>query len=939
MKNKLLFGSLLLVAFIFVLYLFFPSGISRTSEEIPDSLQTELLFANEVYPLLKAKCFACHGDDPSEIEGGFDIRTLESLMKGGESGLAALVPGHPDKSAIYEAITWENPDLEMPPKENDRLTDTEVNLVKKWILGGALWPDEAQRMALMENHEWKHSGGIKVATSGALSAEWANRRYKEEDLWAFKPLKKVEVPVAFLREKEVNPIDAFIIRKLDSLNIEKTQKADQLTLIRRAAFDLTGLPPTPAEIDLFLNDKSQKAYENLIERLLDSPRYGERWGRHWLDVVRYADSDGYSNDFERPNAWRYRDYVIRSFNEDKPYHQFIKEQIAGDELNPDDPEMLVAVSYLRMGPWEHTGMSVAAETRQLFLDDITNSVGETFFSIPMQCARCHDHKFDPIPTKDYYRLQANFATVQFASMDASYLSFENIKKFEEGKRRYKKLLNEAEQEIDALNEKEEQLAREWMESRGLKYIGKWERAKLPEGKRPPRFYGLSFQELGYKKVLQKRIQRYKWELTRYEAYAHSVYNGPETKPYHSGRLVKKPENLSKENPKPTFILTGGSVYSPDEKVSPGTISAIQSFLDKAEAIFTDSIPEAMDGRRIALANWIAHPKNPLSTRSIVNRVWQNHFGRGIAENANNFGVMGKKPTHPELLDWLTNEFIQNGWSIKKLHKIIMSSEAYQRASNHEAMDDVKEVDPNNNYLAYFTPRRMTAEEMRDAILMVSGELNLEMGGLPVNPEINEEVAMQPRHIMGTIAPAYQPSPTPEQRNRRSVYTYHYRGLPNPMLEVFNAPNSDLSCERRTESTVTPQVFTLFNSQNSFDRSLAMAVRLEAENPSLEAQIKKGIQLAWNREAKLAEIEKGKAYIEKMVAYHQKHPPESRTYPTKVKRHMFEEMTGEAFEFEEKLEVYENYVPDVKPWDVTPETRALGDFCHVLLNSNEFVYIY
>ncbi len=418
-------------------------GLACQDQNQLSEADAELLFAHEVYPLLQEKCFACHGDKPSEIKGDFNLRTLEGALAGGESGHPALTPGNAQKSLIYEAITWENSEFEMPPKENDRLTELQITLVQQWIDAGAPWPEDERRTFLMENTEWNYSDGIKVATSQALSATWQNRRYQPEDLWAFRPVQDYAVPGDYLTESG-HAIDAFVQRKLVENDLWPAPLADRPTLIRRVTFDLTGLPPTPEEVQAFVDDPAPDAYEKLIDRLLASPHYGERWGRHWLDVVRYADTDGYSNDFERPNAWRYRDYVIRSFNQDKPYNQFVMEQVAGDEIDPTDPELLVAVGYLRMGPWEHTAMSVAAETRQLFLDDATNSVGETFLAIPLRCASCHDHKFDPIPTRDYYRIQASFAPVQFADRPARYLSDENRNGFETGQARLQRLVQEAE---------------------------------------------------------------------------------------------------------------------------------------------------------------------------------------------------------------------------------------------------------------------------------------------------------------------------------------------------------------------------------------------------------------------------------------------------------------------------------------------------------------
>ena len=913
-----------------------------------DEAHAEQLFVYEVFPILQEKCFACHGDDPKEIEGDFDIRSLAGMLQGGESGQPALVPGEPDKSPIYMATTWQDSDLEMPPKENDRLSETQIGLVRTWIEQGALWPDDERQSVIRATTEWTYSDGVPVKTSGALSTTWANRRYQPEDLWAFYPVQSYEVPRAELPQAELpqgssdaretlHPIDAFIRRQLNDNELQPAEPADRRTLIRRATFDLTGLPPTEAETQAFLDDRSPEAFAKVVDRLLASPHYGEQWGRHWLDVVRYADTDGFSNDYERPNAWRYRDYVIRSFNQDKPYNQFVREQIAGDELAPDDPEMRVATGFLRMGPWEHTGMSVAAETRQFFLDDVTNSVGETFLSIPLRCASCHDHKFDPIPTKDYYRMQAVFAPVQFAQREAEYLPLENQQGFAEGRQRLQRLLKQAEKEADVLQKKEEQAARRWMEERGMRYLIRRERIELPEDQRPPRFYGLTNQDLGYRKVLNKRAQTLRRKLDRYEPRAFSVYNGPVVEDIHSDRPMRVPDSLGTDPP-PTFILAGGSVYAPDEEVTPGVLSAIRS-LTKEEAPTSDSVPTTMDGRRSALARWLTDANNPITTRSIVNRIWQYHFGQGLAGNANNFGVMGKKPSHPELLDWLTTYFLDQDWSIKALHRLMMSSQTYQQASHHPALAEIDEKDPDNTLLAYFPSRRLAAEELRDAMLMTSGELNSTLGGLPAKPEINREVALQPRHIMGSIAPAHQPSRTPAERHRRTIYTYRYRGMPNPMLEVFNRPSADISCERRTPSTVTPQVFTLFNGQDSHDRALAMAQRIEQEASDKEQQVRRAIALAWNREATPKELQQSLQYLDTMHVYHQQNQPEKQSYPTHIERTMFEEMTGEEFTYTEHLDRYEHYVSDTKPWEVDPDTRALANLCLVLFNANEFAYVY
>ncbi len=922
--------------------------LSALSCQQPESQHTstadaEALFAFEVYPLLEAKCFACHGEDAEKLEGDLDMRSLEAMLQGGASGQPALVIGSPSESNIYLAATRRDPDFAMPPKENDQLSKVQLRQLSNWIKNGAPWPDEARRQEIIANTPWDFQGKTPVKTSGGLSNSWSNRRYAPEEIWAFYPVTEQEVPWKFVESREhANPIDAFVNQKLRENDLKPGPKAERKDLIRRAYYDLIGLPPTESEIKAFVEDPSEDAFQTVVDQLLASPHYGEQWGRHWLDIVRYADSDGQANDYARPNAWRYRDYVIRSFNEDKPYDQFVIEQIAGDEWAPDDVEMLIATGFLRMGPWEHTSMSIAAETRQFFLDDVTNSVGEVFLSQPLRCARCHDHKFDPIPTRDFYQVQAVFANTQFAERRAPYLTSENQSISDTEKEIITQFIANAQSKKNIILEKEEKAAKEWMTTRGLKYLPKRQRRKLPENLQPPRYHGLTYQELGYKKALDKHMQRKRRELEGFDTLAFSVYNGPLKVP-HSGRPIRMPENLEGDQAA-TFILGGGSVYAPTERVQPGVLSALPALQPptvegQSRKSLDVDIPETMDLRRLAFAKWVAHPDNPLTTRSIVNRVWQHHFGKGIAENANNFGVTGKKPSHPELLDWLAHRFVQEKWSIKALHRLIMNSQAYQRATSHHNLEKVKTVDPDNTLLAVFSPRRLTAEEMRDAMLYVTGELNMEVGGRPVRPEIHQEVALQPRQIMGSVAPAYQPSPTRKDRNRRTIYALRQRGIINPMLEVFNQPSPDLSCEKRSSSSVTPQVFMLLNDRSIRDRAIALAANLEKPVAAGDDQVRQVFQAILNRDAANEELAESKAYLKKMLAYHREHEPPVEPYPLKVKREMFEEMTGETFEFEEELTVYQDYEADVKSWEVDAETRALADLALVLFNSNEFLYVY
>ncbi|RMG36432.1 MAG: DUF1549 domain-containing protein, partial [Planctomycetota bacterium] len=780
-------------------------------------------------------------------------------------------------------------------------------------------------------------------TSGGLDPSWDRRLYRPEDLWAYRPLQEPRVPVEFLPDDPLaGPVDAFIGRRLHDRGLTAAPRADRRTLIRRATFDLWGLPPSPEDVEAFVRDPRDDAtaFAAVVDRLLAGPHYGEQWGRHWLDVVRYADTAGLANDYERPNAWRYRDYVIRAFNRDKPYDRFIREQIAGDELYPGDVEALIATGFLRMGPWEQTSMSVFRVTRQQFLHDVTNIVGEVFLSHALQCARCHDHKFDPIPTRDHYRIQAVFATTQFAERPAPFLPEENTTGFEQGRRYLRHRIRRYQQILRAIDRKREEAARRWYAERGLEYAPRDELLKrgVPEDRIAPRHVGLTAQDLGLERIARKYLVRHRWELDRYEPLAYAVYSGATPKLTSvSGRLTVPSDPLRGEIEQ-TSILSLGNPFSPIEPVTPGVLSCLPGSNDRIQPNDWNTIPEAPRGRRAAFARWLADQRNVLVVRSIVNRVWLWHFGRGIVDSPNNFGTNGKKPTHPELLDWLAVDFVRHGWSIKHLHRRIMLSAAYCRASTHPDMQQVLRRDPEGSLYAFFRPRRLTAEELRDAMLCVSGELNREMGGVPVRPDINREVARQPRQIMGTYAPAYQPSPSPAQRHRRSVYAAVIRGLRDPFMEVFNQPNPDLSCERRETSTVTTQVFALFNSEQSYDRAIAFAERVLAESRSDSDAIDRVWRAALQREPSAEERRDALRHWAEAQRRHERMRFVPQPIPTRIVRQAIDENTGETFEFVEELEQMADYVPDRKPWQVDPRTRALADVCLVLMNANEFVYV-
>ncbi|MDB4614352.1 PSD1 and planctomycete cytochrome C domain-containing protein [bacterium] len=904
------------------------------STAIAQDVDADRLFTLRVLPVLKEKCLGCHGEKANDLKGDFDIRSRDSLLTGGESEEPSVVPGKPEDSTLYQAVMWDG--LEMPPKENDRLTKKQTEYVHAWIKAGAPWPDDATQDKIRKA-EWsvkENEDGRIVDTSGGLADEWTYRRYKPADIWAFQPVIKPALPAG----DAANPIDAFINDKLANAKLQPGPEADPRTLIRRASYDLTGLPPTPADIKEFetaWKDDPTLAWDELLTKLIDSDHYGERWGQHWLDVVRYADTAGYSNDYERSNAWRYRDYVIRSFNKDKPYNDFIVEQIAGDELRPKDPEALVATGFLRMGPFG-TAMIPQEEIRQIYRDDLVHNVGQSFLSMPMRCCKCHDHKFDPIPTRDYYRMYAAFSATQPAEIEVPFLPEENRNGFEEKKKLTSALLKYATGKRDAIHKKMEDAAKAWYAEHNLPYKNDNKRKGDPEDMKPPRHVGLSPTEQGQKKVREQDCWIWNRRLERYRPLAQGVYNGKDK--YLNARKMRPDKPDAKWQPA-SFILTGGALEAKGEKVVPGVLSGT-GLATKPNTEEPYILPEGINGRRLALAKWIASDSNPLTARSYVNRIWHYHFGVGIVDTPNNFGAKGGKPSHLELLDWLTADFIANGWKTKRLHRLIMTSDTYRRSGQHPDQQSLDAADPNNRLLARFSPRRLTAEELRDTMLAVSGDLNREVGGLPIMPEINMEVALQPRMIQFSIAPAHQPSRTPAERNRRTIYAYRVRGQADPMLEILNLPNPNESCETRNSAAVSPQAFTLMNSDAMTDRSIGFALQVLRERKgNSKQQIRRAVQRAFGRNATSDETRSLTKYLEEMKAYHAKNSPKPVEYPKYVTRSLVEEFTGNPFTFEEWLNVYEDYVPDAKPWTVSAEARALADVCLLLMNSNEFVYVY
>ena len=883
---------------------------STTASDRPD-VESEHLFVRRIGPLLREKCLGCHGSDPDEIEGSLDVRSLAELLKGGDSEEPSVVAGEPDESPLYLAATRQSDDWSaMPPKEAEQLSAEELSWLRDWIASGAAWPDAA-RMKLIQQ---EYDEGEQVLTSRALSDDWQNRRYEPDKLWAYRPLRVEKVPAG------EHPVDWFIDQKLAEANLQSAPPAEADKLARRISFGLTGLPPQPRDSKEFSAAYAQNpdtAVRDFAGRLMKSPHYGEHFGLHWLDVARYADSAGFANDYCRPNAWRYRDYVVRSFNNDKPYNDFVREQIAGDEIDADDTEHLIATGFLRMGPWEQTGMSVFRETRQQWLDDVTDSVGQTFLGHAMQCAKCHDHKFDPVPTRDYYSMMAVFSTTQFSERDAPFLADENKTGFAESN-------SWVTAKIESYSSQRKLLSQRVAKAR-TKETGD---AKVGDN-------GLDPGDEASLARMGKNIKRHQWELDRTRPIALSVYTGATVKRVNVDKRIPMPDNTWPQGKMdPDTILTGGNAYSAGDPVSPAALSAAESLGGFKSAAF----PDGKGKRRLALAEWIVNPKNPLTSRVIVNRVWSWHFGKGLASNPNNLGGTGGAPTHPRLLDYLADWFMQHQWSIKQLNELIVSSQAYRRSTQHPSPDEETGRDPGRELYASFLPRRLTAEELRDAMLVSSGELNRQIGGIPARPDMNLEVAFQPRQIMGGTASVYEPDPLPKQRNRRTLYAEKIRGLRDPFLESFNQPGPDKSCELRETSTVTPQALTLFNSAEVLDRAYGMAVRLMKKKRDDESTVNRAFELALGRSASASERATCVEHWHNVAKEELTKTYAEKSYPDNIKRTVMAEKTGELYSFTEHMPAYTQYQPDTQPAALGARTRGLAHICMVLFNFNEFAYL-
>jgi hypothetical protein len=740
--------------------------------------------------------------------------------------------------------------------------------------------------------------GLGLTATALFTAETTEFTAAQRSWWAFQPIAKSPVPAVKNKAWVKTPIDAFVLAKLEEQNLQPNSPADKLTLLRRATIDMTGLPPTQDEIQQFMADNSANAWEKVVDRLLASPAYGERWGRHWLDVVRYADSNGFKADETRPNIWRYRDYVIDAFNSDKPYDRFVKEQVAGDELYPGDPDALIAMGFNRN--WiDETNAAALYTRRQETLDDMTTVTGETFLGMTFGCARCHNHKFDPILQKDYYRLQAFFANTSFGDGPLPLKDPAARKKYDEQKAAWEEKTKDIRAEMQKILEP---LRTAKAVSGSHTFEQEVQTAILMDpSKRDPLQAMMwhtaeprvAFDEEPDARTLRtlkgddaKRYTELKTQLAAFD----------------SIRPAKLPEgqymiDIGPVAP-PIHILKGGNWDNKGDEVQPGFLS----ILDPTDAKITP-LPNST-GRRSALAAWLTDPKNPLVARVMVNRIWHYNFGRGIAATPGDFGRMGSRPTHPELLDYLSASFVENGWSVKKLQKMILLSNVYQQSSDVQAK--AMEADPDNKLMWRWGRHRMEAEAIRDSMLSTSGLLNTKMGGPGVFPPVPKGTLSD---LSATAAAGgWKSEKDPAQNNRKSVYIFVRRNLRYPMLQEFDSANTFESCDFR-KNTVTPsQSLDLLNNDliQQWAQSFAGRV-LNDSGLTPEAQVDRAFKLAYGRAATQEEQKIAADFLAKQTAI-----SSNKTNPT---------------------------LPANLPAGVDKaRAAAFVDLSQMLLDSNEFLYI-
>jgi hypothetical protein len=741
-------------------------GCARAQVRADDAAAGVDFFEARIRPVLIEKCYSCHSAKAPKLKGGLRLDDRGAMRKGGDSG-PAVVPGQPEESLLLRAIAHAEDCSPMPPKE--KLPAAVVADFRRWVTMGA--PDPRGE-----------GPGQGPAAASSSQSQKTGRTW-----WSLRPITNPTVPRLSAEESAWarTPIDAFIVARLREKGLEPAPEADRRTLIRRLSFDLLGLPPTPEEVAAFLADRAPDAYERLVDRLLASPHRGERLARPWMDLVHFAETHGHDQDRIRPSAWPFRDYLIEAFNADKPFARFVEEQVAADVLFPGEPRLVVALGMIAAGPWDESSLRDIRDDsidRQIGhyvdRDDMVSTVMSSFVSMTVHCARCHDHKFDPISQQDYYGLQAVFAGVERA--ERSYDPDPQIS-----------LRRQALHVAQKLRP-------------GDVLLGELELATLP----PPRLV--------------------------YAAASEFVPDGRH-----------KPPGA----PRPVHVLKRGDIHNPSTLAVPGSLTC----LEELPGQFRPSRSGDEGARRAALARWLADPRNPLTYRSIVNRLWQIHLGRGIVDSPNDFGRMGALPSHPELLDWLAARFLAEGGSIRRLERLIVTSAVYRQSTTHDRR--AAEVDADNRLLWRMNRRRLDAESVHDAMLETAGQLDRTMGG----PSVRQFGLRPGPHVTPVIDYTAYDWSQPGS-GRRSVYRFLFRTLPDPMMDSLDEADASQLTAARNESITPLQALALLNNPFVVHQSECLAARLQREARGTEEQIARAFELLFGRAPAADELAELGGYV-------------------------------------------------------------------------------
>ncbi len=959
------------------------------------SAEDVAFFEKDVLLILKANCFKCHGGEP-KTQADFRLTSRAGILKGGELG-AVINDAKPDESLLLQAVNYG--DLKMPP--NGKLSADKIAVLTKWVKLGLPWSST-------EDY------GVAPEKKHAASSDAGN-------YWAYQPIKRSPVPTVKASQWVKSPIDAFVLEKLEAKGLQPSKPAERIALLRRAFYDLTGLPPSIADVDAFMKDNSPQAFEKVIDRLLESSQYGEKWGRHWLDLVRYAESNGYERDNPKPEAWRYRDYVISSFNQDKPYDRFLIEQLAGDELDEITRETLTATGYYRLGIWDDEPADPLL-ARYDGLDDVVKTTAEVVLGISMGCVRCHEHRGDPIPHADYYRMLAYFHDITHPNgQNLRHIATEadraeHTKKLQAKADREAQLqadikaieatfrtdlqaklgikLAEADRTADGqailLSDSRKQGQRwfystekpsdDWMQpdysvtswkegdggfgvsgTPGAVVRTEWrtndiwlrrdvELKEIPKGAMLDLHHDedvevylngfLIYSAKGFLKDYEK--QQLKKPALRafvkgrnvlavhckqtgggqyvdvglvaseeldliaaFKQHGEAVL-GKESLRRHAtlskeledSKKMKMPEpgvaimSVTESGKAATFVLLRGNPHSKGQQVEPNVPAMLKT---KTPELSTEKTKQGTSGKRLAFAKWLVAPENPLTARVIANRIWQHHIGRAIVPTPNDFGQLGEQPTHPELLDWLASELVSGGWKLKRMHKLIMLSAAYQQSSLSGpapadatvAAKSPQTIDPSNSLLWRMNARRLTSEEIRDSMLSATGELNLKAGGPSIYVPIPAEV------LAGQSRPgAGWSKSSPEDEVRRSVYIHLKRSLLVPILEMHDQADTDSSCPVRYNTVVPTQSLGMLNGDFTNEKANKLAARLKQDAPNdLTAQVRLLLRLTTSR------------------------------VPSN------DEVTADV-----------KFITDLQARRQLTADQALRHYCLLALNTNEFVYV-